>query len=90
MAVADFEMLYSFGSALIILGILVLIAVAILIVIARSKNENEQTRTAGVIIIGPVPIIFGSKQDAKTLLKLSIILTSLFIAALLIYYSLFG
>ena len=83
----DSTALYTFGFALIIIGTLLLIAAAILI--AATRGKNGKTRAAGVIIVGPVPIIFGSKKDAKTLLKLSVTLTTLLIAAFLIYYFLF-
>jgi uncharacterized protein (TIGR00304 family) len=85
--VTDSTALYTLGFALIIIGTLLLIAAAILI--AATRGKSGKTRAAGVIIVGPVPIIFGSKKDAKTLLKLSVTLTTLLIAAFLIYYFLF-
>ncbi|MCW4017565.1 MAG: DUF131 domain-containing protein [Candidatus Bathyarchaeota archaeon] len=82
---ADYTTLYSAGFALILVGIVVLIAAAILISITQGSKGNS--KTAGAIIIGPVPIIFGSdKKSVKTILTMSVALTALLIAAMLIYY----
>jgi uncharacterized protein (TIGR00304 family) len=68
-------------------GVLVLVAATILIAI-RGKNSNA--KAAGVIIIGPIPIVLSSdKKSAKTLLTLSALLTALLIVGMLIYYFLF-
>ncbi len=84
----DTWMLTSIGLGLVFLGILLLIAAAVLI--AASRARNVKTKTAGVIIVGPVPIVFGSdKKTVKTLLILSTALTLSLVAALLIYYFLF-
>ncbi|MCW4009715.1 MAG: DUF131 domain-containing protein [Candidatus Bathyarchaeota archaeon] len=85
---ADSAMLYTFGFTLILVGVLVLVAAAVLT--AATRGKNRETRAAGVVIVGPVPIIFGSKKDVKTLLTLSVTLTALLIAGLLIYHFLLG
>ncbi len=87
----DTWILTSTGFGLVLLGILLLIAAAILITVSRARNVKTKTaKTAGVIIIGPVPIVFGSdKKTVKTLLILSTALTLSLVAALLIYYFLF-
>jgi len=75
------------GFTLILAGVLVLVAATILIAI-RGKNSNAEA--AGVIIIGPIPIVLSSdKKSAKTLLTLSTLLTALLIVGMLIYYFLF-
>jgi uncharacterized protein (TIGR00304 family) len=82
---ADSGTLYLLGFALLFAGILVLVAAAIFAA-ARSRNA----KTAGVIIIGPVPIVFGSdKKTVKTLLILSTALMVLLVVAMLVYYFLF-
>jgi uncharacterized protein (TIGR00304 family) len=80
--------IFVLGTALVILGIFILIAATILA--SAKRAGKDKTKTAGVIVIGPVPIIFGDKKTAKTLLKLSITLTALLIIAMLIYYFLLG
>ncbi len=83
----DAGILFTVGFVLLFIGILTIIAVSILI---AARGRNAKTKTAGVIIIGPVPIVFGSdKKTVKTLLILSTALTLSLVAALLIYYFLF-
>ena len=84
----DSSILYFLGLTLIFVGVLVLIFAAILVAARRSRNGK--TKTAGLIIIGPVPIVFGSdKKTVKNLMVLAIILTVALIVAFLLYYCLF-
>jgi uncharacterized membrane protein len=81
----DSATLYTLGFALVFVGVLVLIAAVVLIGI--SKGEKGETKAVGAIIIGPVPIIFGSdKKSVKTILAMSVALTALLVAAMLIYH----
>jgi len=75
------------GFGLILVGVIVLIIAAITV---ATRSKSGKTKSAGVVIIGPVPIIFGSdKKSAKNLMTLAIILTVALIVAMLIYYYLF-
>jgi uncharacterized protein (TIGR00304 family) len=86
--VADSAAFFVVGLVLIFVGFLVL-AVAAILANAQSRRKGKAT-VAGAIIIGPVPIIFGSdKKGVKSLLVLSIALTALSIIAMLVYYFLF-
>jgi uncharacterized protein (TIGR00304 family) len=79
----DSSGLYLFGFGLILVGVIILMVAAIL----ATRGKSGKTKTAGVIIIGPVPIVFGSdKKTAKTLMTLGIVLTVAIIVAMLIYY----
>lgn len=52
-----------------------------------NQDKNGKVKAAGAIIIGPVPIIFGSdKKSIKAILTLSVALTVLLIVAMLVYY----
>jgi uncharacterized protein (TIGR00304 family) len=52
-----------------------------------SKSEDNETKTAGVIVVGPVPIIFGNdRKTIKTVITLAIILTAFAIVATIIFY----
>jgi uncharacterized protein (TIGR00304 family) len=83
--VADSTVLFSLGFTLIIVGVLVLVVSGILIVVMQGRRGGA--KAAGVIIVGPVPIVFGSdKKVVKPLLTLSILLTVLLIVGMLIYY----
>jgi uncharacterized protein (TIGR00304 family) len=86
--VADSAAFFVVGLVVIFIGVLVLVVAAILAG-AQRKRKGKAT-VAGAIIIGPVPIIFGSdKKTVKSPLVLSLVLTALSIIAMLIYYFLF-
>lgn len=85
MQVFQVGVLYEFGIVLLIVGVLILIIATILIGIAQAKHGKA--KAAGVVMIGPVPIIFGTdKKSLKTVLALSIVLTALLIVAMIVYY----
>jgi uncharacterized protein (TIGR00304 family) len=73
----DFSTLYTVAFILIAAGIIIIIAV-----IAASAGKSRGTegeskvRGAGVIMIGPIPIIFGTdKKSVKTVVVLALALT---------------
>lgn len=71
--------LYSIGLSLVFVGIVVIVVVALLMFVFGSKGKGEITG-GGAIIVGPVPIIFGTdKKSLKTILLFSITLTVLLI-----------
>jgi uncharacterized protein (TIGR00304 family) len=77
----DASLLYSLGIILIAVGIIIVILAVLLSV---GKAENVKVKGAGVIMIGPIPIIFGSdKKSVKTVLALALALT---IAFIVLYY----
>ena len=77
------------GFILIIFGFV--LAFAAMIVLAfRSARGSEKTRAAGVLLIGPIPIIFGSDKDSvKGLMILAIVLVLVVLLFMLLPY-LFG
>jgi uncharacterized protein (TIGR00304 family) len=77
----DASLLYSLGIILIAVGIIIVILAVLLYI---GKAENAKVKGAGVIMIGPIPIIFGSdKKSVKTILALALALT---IAFIVLYY----
>jgi uncharacterized protein (TIGR00304 family) len=82
---ADAEFLYALGMALIFVGVLViLLAILLLFVLGVRKGK---VKGAGAVIIGPIPIIFGTdKKSLKTVLLLSLALTVLLVVAMVVYY----
>jgi len=73
---------------LIFVGVVIFLFATVLI--ALKRGGKGKTKSAGVIIVGPIPIIFGSdKKSTKDILVLSIILISVLIAGMLLYYILF-
>ena len=81
---ATLDVLYALGFGLVILGIAV-VAAAVIISSRRSRGkEKTETHAAGVIMIGPIPIIFGTdKKAVKEVLFLAVALT---VIMLVIYY----
>ena len=84
----DSAALYTLGFMLIFVGVVIFLLAIVLI--ALKHGGKGKTKSTGVIIVGPIPIIFGSdKKSIKDILVLSIILTSVLIASMLLYYILF-
>lgn len=77
--------LYALGIALILVGVIVIaIAVILLSVLGAKKGK---VKGGGAIIIGPLPIIFGTdKKSLKTVLLLSLALTVTLLVAMVVYY----
>ncbi|MCW4029850.1 MAG: DUF131 domain-containing protein [Candidatus Bathyarchaeota archaeon] len=90
----DLAVFYTVGTALIVAGIVVIVLAVILASLRRggSKGEGEaegknETHAAGIIMIGPIPIIFGTdKKSVKTVLLLALALTIMALIAYLVYY----
>jgi len=83
--VSGTEVFYSGGIALIFVGMLIVILAIILIAI-RSAGKGK-VKAGGAVIIGPIPIIFGTdKKSLKTILVLSIVLTVLVLVVMLVNY----
>ena len=71
---------------LIFLGIILIIIGTFLVFISSLKSESK-VEGGGAIIIGPIPIVFGtSKKVLHTVLILAIILTTLAIILTLLLY----
>jgi uncharacterized protein (TIGR00304 family) len=82
----DAGALSGLGIALIFAGMLAILA-AILLLFLSSATGGGKAKGAGAIIIGPVPIVFGTdKESIRMVLLLSIILTALLITATVIIY----
>ena len=81
----NFAVFYALGVALIFVGIIVIIA-AIIVASARGAGKGK-VKGAGVIMIGPIPIIFGTdKKSVKTVLVLALALVVALIIAMVVYY----
>jgi uncharacterized protein (TIGR00304 family) len=83
--VVDSAVLYTLGLVLVFVGVaLIIIAVVLLSVSGARKGK---VKGGGVILIGPVPIIFGTdKKSLKTVLLLSLALTVMLVVAMVVYY----
>lgn len=82
------QLLWSIGSTLVFVGFAIVIIAIILLFLKNAKSEKGKVKGGGVVIIGPIPIIFGTdKESVKIILVLSIILMILVLVWIVIYYS---
>ena len=73
------------GIVLILVGIPIIV-IAVIVLSMRSAGKSK-IRGGGAVIIGPIPIIFGTdKKSLKTIISLSLALTILLIIMLVIRY----
>jgi uncharacterized protein (TIGR00304 family) len=76
---------YALGVTLIFVGVLLIIVAVILLSVSGAGKGD--VKGGGAIIIGPVPIIFGTdKKSLKTVLLLSLALTVMLVVAMVMYY----
>ena len=82
--VAEAEIFFAAGIGLIFVGIVIII-VAVLLLSIRSAGKGK-IRGGGAVIIGPIPIIFGTdRKSLKTVVLLSLALTILLLVVMVIY-----
>ena len=73
------------GIVLVLAGV-VIIAVAVFLLSVRGAGKGK-VRGGGAVIIGPIPIIFGTdKKSLKTVLLLSLALTVLLLVVMIAHY----
>jgi uncharacterized protein (TIGR00304 family) len=81
----DSAAFYALGVTLIFVGVLIIIIAVILLSVSGAGKGD--VKGGGAIIIGPVPIIFGTdKKSLKTVLRLSLALTAMLVVAMVVYY----
>ncbi len=74
------QSLWSIGFGLILLGFALIFIAVIGAILSSKRGGGGKVRGGGVIIIGPIPIVFGTdKQSVKVILILSIALVALLI-----------
>lgn len=73
----------TLGIVLVIVGVVIIVTVIIL----ASKGKNGKVRGAGVIFIGPIPIIFGTDtKSVKFILMLALVLTIVVLIIIIVNY----
>jgi len=83
--VIDSAVLYALGVALIFVGVLVIVVAVV--VLSVSGGGKGKVKGGGAVIIGPVPIIFGTDEKSlKTVLLLSLGLTVMLVVAMVVHY----
>jgi len=83
----DWTSISTLGFVFIIIGFAITFIAAILFAL-RSTKTKADAKGGGVVIIGLVPIIFGTdKESVKALLILSIILIALIIVFIILTHN---
>jgi len=68
------QLLFTAGFILVLAGF-IMVFVAALLLFFRGLRGKGRVRGGGVVMIGPVPLVFGTdRESVKTLLLLSIAL----------------
>jgi len=84
------QLLWSIGFWLIVLGVAVSFIAVLWLVFSGVKSGKGKVKGGGVIIIGPIPIVFGTdKKSLKLILVLSIVLVVLLLILTLFSYRVF-
>jgi uncharacterized protein (TIGR00304 family) len=79
----DTSVFFALGTALIIVGIVAVILAIIFSSSRSGEGEKTKVKSAGVVMIGPIPIIFGTdKKSATTVIALAIALMIIWV----VYY----
>jgi uncharacterized protein (TIGR00304 family) len=86
----DLEGFYDLGFALILIGIFIILMAVLLLLFSDARGKGK-IRGGGVVIVGPIPVVFGTdKESLRTVLLLSIVLTVTVIVAIVIFHSISG
>ena len=81
----DPTVFYAIGITLVVVGVIVIVAAIILASIGSAKKGK--VHGGGVIMIGPIPIIFGTdKKSVKSVLALALSLTIVVLIITVVYH----
>lgn len=81
----DAVVFYSLGFVLVIVGVTVVVIAIVLA--SRGGAKGGKVRGAGVVMIGPIPIIFGTdKKSVKAVLALALALTVVVLIIIVLNY----
>ena len=81
------QIVTGIGVALVLIGFAVAFTAVIWLTLSSAKGGKEKGRVkgGGVVIIGPIPVIFGTdKESVKIILLLSIALVILLLVFMLL------
>lgn len=78
------QVLFNLGLLLVLVGFALTLVAVLLLFFSAWKGEGK-IRGGGAVILGPIPIVFGTdKASVKILLILSIILITLLLIFMLL------
>lgn len=82
---ANLDVLYTLGLGLVVVGIVIVIIAMVILYSRQSKCKTKtETHAAGVIMIGPIPIVFGSGPNLPWLIAISLAISVISIIAFII------
>ena len=85
------QLLWNFGVALVLLGFALAFIAMIWLVFSGARNGRTKIKGGGAVIIGPIPIVFGTdKESVKVILVLSIVLVVLLLIFMMFSKGLFS
>ena len=77
------------GSALVIMGF-VLAVIAVIVLAASGITRGGKARGAGILLIGPIPIMFGTDRESVKLLAILSLMITAVVVVLMLFTSLAG
>lgn len=81
----DSAVLYALGLVLVFVGVALIIIAVVLV--AVSGAYKGKVKSGGAILIGLIPIVFGTDMKSlKTVLLLSLVLMMMLVVAMVVYY----
>jgi uncharacterized protein (TIGR00304 family) len=81
----ELDFFITLGLALVVIGVIVIISA--LILASSRRSEKNKVEVAGIVMIGPIPIIFGTdKKSVKAVLVLAFAVTVALMIAAILYY----
>jgi len=85
------QLLWSVGLTLFFVGFALAFIAVVLLFLKGFKGRGGKVRGGGAVVIGPIPIIFGTDKEAvKIILVLSIILVVLLLVLTVLWSNIFG
>jgi len=85
------QFLWNLGVTLIVLGFAISFIAVLSLVFSGARGGRGKVKGGGAVIIGPIPIIFGTdKESVKFILVLSIILVVLLLILTVFWSNFFG
>ncbi|MGA3404551.1 MAG: DUF131 domain-containing protein [Candidatus Bathyarchaeia archaeon] len=80
------DLMFEIGFGFTIAGILLALA-AVTLMILSGKKGADRARGGGILLIGPVPIIFGTDRESATfLILLAIALIAIVMVLMILPY----
>jgi uncharacterized protein (TIGR00304 family) len=81
----DLSTFYTLGIVLIVVG--VILVIVSIITASSDLPSKSKVKGAGIIMVGPIPIIFGTdKESVKTILVLSVVLSVIVLITLVMFW----